>query len=211
MFRLKSIRQRFKVYTNIKLSLRKFDYFLIFVFVLLNSLIIFLSIFYQLYEYIWQFARANLFTLIFIIIAGITLFYFSYRQFVRKKPNFISLLIYFFVLSLFIYCVIGINFLLNNVLEKASFTNGINIFIFTTLFLCVTMLSKYDFPQIFKLVELYKASQNYFYANLGVFLAFALVISVIGYMNVTFVYVIAFFVVLIMLFTAKALLANIRS
>ncbi|GIW57067.1 MAG: hypothetical protein KatS3mg083_012 [Candidatus Dojkabacteria bacterium] len=211
MSRLKSIQQRFKVFSNIKLSLNKFDYFLICVFVLLGSLILGLSIYYHLYEYIWQFARSNLFTLIVIIVAGMTLFYFSYRQFVRKNPKFISMLVYLFVLSLFMYCAISINFLLNNVLEKASFTNGINIFIFTTLFLFATMLSKYDFPQIFNVVEFYKVSQNYFYTNLGVFLAFALVIFVIGYMNVTFVYVIAFLVLLIMLFIAKGLLANIRS
>ncbi len=210
MLSLNSIKQRLPVIANIRLTLCRFDYVLIFLSTLSIMLIVVLSFYYRLNEYIWQFVRANVFSLVFIILANCVLFYWSYQNFVRKRPSIVGLLFYAFIVSVFVYGLLGVVFILDGVLSKAHFTNGINIFIFTHLLFFVTMLSKYDFPKTVSFIEFYKAFSNYLLTYFGVFLVVCLVVSVIGYINMTFVYVIATMFSIWLLFISKALLANIR-
>ena len=72
------------------------------------------------------------------------------------------------------------------------------------------LLSKYDFPITTTFKEYYVASFTNFYKNIGVFLAFAFIVSLMGFLNVTFVYGLSFLLVVESIYLAKAILANMR-
>lgn len=201
-----SILNKIKLY----FSMRKIDYFFIFMFVLINALIAGGTYYRNGYEYSLNFLRVNVIAIIIILLGCEIMFYLSYRKFIKKNPSIIIILLFTLFLMLITYNVISVNFLLANLWSKAVFNNGTNIFILLNLIFLGSIISNYDFPQSFNIYEFYKNSIDHFYSNIAIFIVIVLLTAVIGYLNTTFIYAISLIILMSSIYFIKAILANIR-
>lgn len=195
---------------KLKISLSKFDFTLILTFLLIQTAIAGATLYKGIYHFPAAFLKNNYVPVIVILLISLGTFYFTYREYVKKVFSLWTVLVYLFIEFVLFFNIIAINSDLEFLTKRDIFTTGNYIFIFFLMILSGLMISKYDFPIISNWKEYYAVSFTNFYKNLGIFLAFAVIVAIIGFLNVTFIYAISFILILKSIYLAKAILANLR-
>lgn len=193
-----------------KLNFKKFELQLLGIFLVVQFVLAALSFYENSFQFSYTFLNAYYITLVCIYLIVTTVLLFSYRSYTKKTFGFWFYIFYLFTTLFLTYNIISLNPSLENITNRAFFSNSNYIFIILILTLVLTVISKYDFPLTENFVEFYHESITHFKRNLGVFISIAVLVSVLGFYVGTFVYAISFILVIDSVYLLKALLANIR-
>lgn len=193
-----------------KLNLSKYDLTLLFIFALINTILI-ASMFYRnIYEFYFTNLEKNYLQLTTIILLGMFFFERNYKRAAKARPSLFMRIIVILVLSLFSFNALGATSALEFITGRSFFVSTNNIYMIIQTVFIVGMIVAYDFPITVNFKEYYISSSKHFREHIGIFMLFAFLISFLGLLSSTFIYGLAAIVVFISLYPAKAFLSNIR-
>jgi len=195
---------------QIKLRISRFDLNLIFILLAIQAVIAGLSLYQNIYHFHAAFIKNNYIQILIFLSVCAGIFYLSYRDSIKKLPSRAVFLTYLFLLTVFSLNIIGVNFVIESLTNRSIFTSGTYLFVYLFLAIIGVVISKYDYPITTSFREFYIESMSHFKKNLGLFVSLAFIVAVLGYLNVTFVYAIAYLVLIDSIYLTKAILANIR-
>lgn len=198
----------FKRLKSLKLS--KANSYLILTLVIYNALIIGLGIYLNTWRYNAQFIKFNILQLAIILIMSTMIFVLSYKYMMKKRASVALLIAFVASLMLLIYITSGLNIILEELLNKPSYSASNILFVYISLIIFSLLLSHYDFPIIDSAKKFYIAVRDNFYKHIGLFMILMLVVSYAGFMNESFIYIISSFILIDNFYLLKALLSNLR-
>jgi hypothetical protein len=199
-----------KKFKGIKKNKNNFDNWLLSIFLLINFLLISLMIWRHTWKSISTFVGDNYISIIVIVVFSITFFYFSSIQALKRKPSLQTIAIYILILSLVTFQLLGINPLLENLFHQPGFITSNTLFTFVTLIIFSFILGQFDFPSTDSWKTLYLGIRENFYKNISLFIIIFLMVSVIGFVNQNWIYVLSTLGMIKIMYLGKAVLSNLK-
>jgi hypothetical protein len=194
--------------SNMQVS--KFNVALIMLFLVLNAILSVAGLYNGIYHFTATFLKNNYIATIAILLLNTLVLFLTFRDYLKKKPDWMFISVYLFVIVVTSFNIISINYTLDYFLKKAIFSSGDYIFTFMTMILAGLLVSKYDFAVTANFKEFYKTSMAHFYKNLGLFFSIALIVSILGFIDHTYVYAVGLLLIMVWVYPAKAILANLK-
>lgn len=195
---------------NLRIRVEKFDLQILGLFLLIQLIILGLSLYKGQFEFNLSFLKNNYIQLIIIGIPLLIVFQLSYFDSVKKSPNLGLYLIFLLITLLITYNLVGITALIESYSGRATFSTANYVFVYLSLILTGLIYSRFDMPISASLKELYLNFRINFYRHFGLVLALAGIVAILGFVDRTAVYALAFILMIDSVYLAKFFLANLK-